>query len=83
MIVCQCKGVSDAAVRRAVREGASTVEEVGWACKAGTDCGGCHPTIVQIICAERLTAVKPDLVPVPAMVPAMVPAGSRRFGVLR
>jgi bacterioferritin-associated ferredoxin len=69
MIVCQCKGITEAAVRRAVREGATSVEEVGWACKAGTDCGGCHPTIVQIICAER-RAIQPDLLPVPAMVPA-------------
>ena len=53
MIVCQCKGVTDTTVRKAVRAGASTVAEIGCACLAGTDCGGCHETLVKILCSEQ------------------------------
>lgn len=52
MIVCQCKGVTDADIRRAIREGAVTVEQVGLSCRAGTDCGGCKPTIQCLLQAE-------------------------------
>lgn len=52
MIVCQCKGTTDAAIRKAVREGATTVGAVGAACSAGTECEGCHETIARIISSE-------------------------------
>jgi len=39
-------------VRRAVREGALTVSEVGRACGAGTCCQGCSPTINRSIQIE-------------------------------
>jgi bacterioferritin-associated ferredoxin len=39
-------------VRRAVRQGALTVSEVGRACGAGTCCQGCNPTINRIIQIE-------------------------------
>jgi bacterioferritin-associated ferredoxin len=44
-IVCQCFGVSDRKVARAVECGAATVEEIGQQCGAGTMCGGCHPNL--------------------------------------
>ena len=69
MIVCQCKGISDTTVRRAVREGAQTPTEVSLACGAGTDCGCCRPTLVKILEseAERTSFVPPaDLTPVHA-----------------
>ena len=53
MIVCLCTGVSSGTVRDVVAEGASTVEEVGMACTAGTDCGGCHGCIEDIIEEEQ------------------------------
>jgi bacterioferritin-associated ferredoxin len=49
MLVCHCNGVSDKTVRRAVRQGAQTVAEVGRACGAGTCCQGCGPTLGRII----------------------------------
>ena len=49
MIVCQCKGTTDDAVRKAVRSGASSVGEVSFLCGAGADCGGCHETIEALI----------------------------------
>ena len=52
MLVCHCNGVSDRSVRRAVRQGALTVSEVGRACGAGTCCQGCNPTINRIIQIE-------------------------------
>ncbi len=52
MIVCQCKGTTDATVRKVVREGARTVAAVGAACSAGTECAGCHETIAKIISEE-------------------------------
>ena len=52
MLVCHCNGVSDRRVRRAIREGALTVSEVGRACGAGTCCQGCSPTINRIIQIE-------------------------------
>jgi bacterioferritin-associated ferredoxin len=53
MIVCQCKGITDDAIRAAVREGACTIGEVGAACLAGTECECCHEAIATIIEEER------------------------------
>jgi bacterioferritin-associated ferredoxin len=52
MIVCHCNGVSDRTIRKLVREGASTVREVGAACGAGTCCGGCSGSVRQIVHTE-------------------------------
>lgn len=49
MIVCLCKGVSCGVIRNAIAEGATSVEEIGRACGAGTDCGGCEGTIEDLI----------------------------------
>ncbi len=49
MIVCLCRGVRCSEVRRAVRAGARSVEAVGEACGAGTDCGGCRGVIDDIL----------------------------------
>ncbi len=53
MIVCHCKGISDRDIRAAVRAGAGSVAAVGARCAAGTDCGGCHAVIDEILHAER------------------------------
>ncbi len=49
MIVCMCHGVRCSAVKAAVRAGALTVDAVGEACGAGTDCGGCRALIEDMI----------------------------------
>lgn len=49
MIVCMCHGVRCSAVKRAIRGGAVTVDAVGAACDAGTDCGGCRSMIEDMI----------------------------------
>jgi bacterioferritin-associated ferredoxin len=53
MILCHCMGVSDQAVRRAVRNGAGCVRDVARACGAGTGCGGCRPLIQELIRTEQ------------------------------
>jgi bacterioferritin-associated ferredoxin len=53
MIICQCNGVSDRTIRKAVRNGASNHNDVVRACTAGKACGGCAPAINEIIEAER------------------------------
>jgi bacterioferritin-associated ferredoxin len=52
MIVCHCRSVSDQAIRKAVRSGARTRNQVVEVCAANMDCGGCAPAIDAIIEAE-------------------------------
>ena len=53
MIVCHCHGVSDRAIRAAVKlEGAACADDVGSLCEAGTGCGGCLPLVEEILEAE-------------------------------
>ena len=52
MIVCQCKGLTDRAIRRMVRDGAHSRGEIARICSAGSNCGGCAPTIDKIIETE-------------------------------
>jgi bacterioferritin-associated ferredoxin len=52
MLVCHCNGVTDRAIRSAVRDGAFSAEEVGQACGAGTCCGGCSDAVAELIHVE-------------------------------
>ncbi len=49
MIVCICRRVTDHQIRTAIEDGASTVAEVGMACRAGTGCGACQETIAEML----------------------------------
>jgi assimilatory nitrate reductase electron transfer subunit len=69
MIVCHCKGITDSQIRRAVRQGAETVYQVGVDCCAGTGCGGCRGTIEKVIRAER-RATQPVVFKFPELAPA-------------
>jgi NifU-like protein len=64
-IVCECFGVTDLEIERAVRENnLSTVEEVTNYTKAGGGCESCHETIQGIIArvrAEAKPVTKPKL----------------------
>jgi bacterioferritin-associated ferredoxin len=51
--VCVCYAVSDSEVRACIARGASTVEEVGDACDAGTGCGSCHERIDVFLAAAN------------------------------
>ncbi len=48
-ILCHCHGVNDRTIRRAIDRGAHTVDEIGDACRAGTTCGGCWPTLDELL----------------------------------
>lgn len=49
MFVCICRGVTEHQVEVAIESGATTVEAVSQACRAGGDCGACHGTIEAMI----------------------------------
>ena len=49
MYVCICWAVTEAQIRRCIAEGASTVEDVGDRCAAGTGCGSCHERIGRLL----------------------------------
>ncbi len=52
-IVCACFGVGLAAIRAAITSGAASIEEIGKALRAGTNCGSCLPELKRIIAHER------------------------------
>ncbi|MFO1507316.1 MAG: (2Fe-2S)-binding protein [Lysobacterales bacterium] len=52
MYVCVCQGVTEQSVRKAVREGASTLEELGARTGCGTCCGCCVDSAAEILAEE-------------------------------
>ena len=53
ILVCRCLGVGDHAIRDAVRQGATTVEDIGDWCKASTGCRSCRPDVLALIEATQ------------------------------
>ncbi len=47
--VCACMRVGAKVIEKAIAAGAGTVDAVGAACGAGTNCGSCRPEIAQMI----------------------------------
>ena len=55
MIVCLCRGVSEAALQDIIDRGATTVREIAEACGAGRDCGACCPMVKELLsCAPAV-----------------------------
>jgi assimilatory nitrate reductase catalytic subunit len=52
VIICHCTQATDRLILREVRRGANSCEAVGRVCGAGTACGGCKPSIDDIIRRE-------------------------------
>ncbi|NTV95623.1 MAG: molybdopterin-dependent oxidoreductase, partial [Thiobacillus sp.] len=48
-IVCACLGVGENDIRRAIAEGAATVEALADKLKAGTNCGSCVPELRKLL----------------------------------
>jgi bacterioferritin-associated ferredoxin len=46
---CLCNQVTDREVLEAIESGARCVDSVMAHCRAGGDCGTCHPTIEDLI----------------------------------
>jgi bacterioferritin-associated ferredoxin len=55
--VCHCEVVSDRSIRAAISAGARDVADIATRCGAGGACGGCHPTIEELI-AEATIALR-------------------------
>ena len=49
MVVCHCRAVNDATLRQEIAAGAIDAEMLADRCGAGSKCGGCYETIVQIL----------------------------------
>ena len=49
MYVCICRAVTDHAIKRAIAEGASEIEEIARLTGAGTCCGSCIPAIGELL----------------------------------
>ncbi|MGD9702455.1 MAG: bacterioferritin-associated ferredoxin [Acidimicrobiia bacterium] len=54
-ILCQCRHVSEKTISEAVADGAGNIEQIGARCGAGTDCGGCHPWIDELLAGSVRT----------------------------
>ncbi|MEO2108054.1 MAG: (2Fe-2S)-binding protein [Actinomycetota bacterium] len=52
MYVCQCKVVTDRQIEAAVAEGCTSVRQVAALTGAGTACGGCVPTLRNMVCGS-------------------------------
>ena len=59
MIVCCCKRVSDRTIDQLARAGHDSVEAIGRACGAGTDCGACRCEIEERLEDARDARVVP------------------------
>lgn len=51
MYVCQCRAVTDRQVKGAIAEGCTTMRTVAAVTGAGTGCGGCLPTLRDLVCS--------------------------------
>jgi bacterioferritin-associated ferredoxin len=49
VIICHCHAVTDRAIRACALQGACSLEEIGECTGAGTNCGGCHSAITDIV----------------------------------
>lgn len=54
MVVCHCLAVNDKLVRRMIKSGAASAEEIASSCGAGARCGGCIPLIEDLLEREAL-----------------------------
>ncbi|MGO9058467.1 MAG: bacterioferritin-associated ferredoxin [Candidatus Binataceae bacterium] len=56
MILCQCKGVTDAAIKKLIEEGASTLQAIVKTCGAGRRCAPCRAEITAMLCRDTASA---------------------------
>jgi bacterioferritin-associated ferredoxin len=53
MYVCLSLAISDRTIRRAIDEGARTLEDLGDSCGAGSVCAGCHAELRALLDEAR------------------------------
>jgi bacterioferritin-associated ferredoxin len=54
VVVCHCEVVSDATVRTVIADGARDLDAVADRCGAGGRCGGCVPTVEELLAEADL-----------------------------
>ena len=57
-MICTCHKVSASCLKDAIEAGASTVEALGVATRAGTGCGSCKSELTQIIAKRAVQPLK-------------------------
>jgi assimilatory nitrate reductase catalytic subunit len=60
-VICACFGVRHAQIEAAVSRGSGSVEAVGLALRAGTNCGSCKPEIRRIVEASPIKLNRAEL----------------------
>ena len=53
MIVCHCNAVRERTIEKAIRRGASTVDDIRDQCGAAARCGGCEPVVRAMLVDQR------------------------------
>ena len=67
MYVCICNAVTDKQIRRAARNGASSLTELNQALGVASGCGSCAGIAEEILSEEMMRASEPQIyVPSPA-----------------
>jgi bacterioferritin-associated ferredoxin len=56
VVVCHCTAVNDARLRAEIAAGAVDAEDLAERCGAGSRCGGCYETVVEILRQHRTVA---------------------------
>jgi assimilatory nitrate reductase catalytic subunit len=54
-ILCHCHGVNERKIRQAIDRGARSLDAIGEACRAGTTCGACWPSLEAALHAAGWT----------------------------
>jgi bacterioferritin-associated ferredoxin len=60
MILCQCKGVTDAAIKKLIEEGASTLQAIVKTCGAGRRCPPCRAEICSMLLCRDTASTRYD-----------------------
>ena len=53
MIVCHCNAVRERTIEKAIRRGATTVDDIRAQCGAAAHCGGCEPVVRAMLADQR------------------------------
>jgi assimilatory nitrate reductase catalytic subunit len=56
-LICTCLNVRTDAIAKALQAGAETVDAIGEATGAGTNCGSCRPELRRLVASRRATEV--------------------------
>ncbi len=66
MIVCLCEGLNDTKLRKAIREGCSSVSDLVRCTRAGSHCGACGCDLKRLVAEEaRLDTLEEELQALP------------------